>query len=75
MTVALYGETFAIDARFHNSIGGLEEVIAVRLYMETDQSAPESSTSSRCQGQMPNASWLAKEYARKLPPEHRLVSV
>ena len=43
MTVALYGETFSIDARFHNSIGGLEEVIAVRLYMETDQVGAQES--------------------------------
>jgi hypothetical protein len=43
MTVALYGESFAIDARFHNSIGCLEEVIAVRLYMETDQVGAQES--------------------------------
>src|SRR5216683_2556879 len=43
MTVALYGETFAIDARFHNSIGGLEEVITVRLYVEPDQVGAQES--------------------------------
>src|ERR1700730_18439711 len=43
MTVALYGEALAIDARFHNSIGCLEEVIAVRLYMETDQVGAQES--------------------------------
>src|SRR5260370_40612808 len=43
MTGAFAGETFAIDARFHNPIGCLEEVIAVRLYVETNQVGAQES--------------------------------
>src|SRR5260370_17312692 len=43
MSVTLYGETFAIDARFHNPIGCLEEVITVRLYVEPDQVGAQES--------------------------------
>src|SRR5260370_14399863 len=43
MSVTVYGETFAMDARFHNPIGCLEEVIAVRLYVETDQVGAQES--------------------------------